>query len=91
MTEVNLTGTLRNWSYTEYANGKIANGDLYGDAKQRWRDGTYIHTSLIMSGPDENGIIVTRNSVYKLEGPSLAEQFAEKGITLKSMDAPGLF
>jgi hypothetical protein len=47
--------------------GKIAFGSIYGDRKGRFHDGKQIHTSDILSGPDANGIIRTRNSVYRLE------------------------
>lgn len=47
--------------------GRIATGLCFGDRQGRFRDGTLIWTSLIKSGPDENGIIVTRNNRYKLE------------------------
>ena len=46
--------------------GTIAKGVILGDIHQRWRDGTVIWTSRIMEGPDPNGLIRTRNSVYKL-------------------------
>lgn len=42
-------------------------GNVYGDTKGRFRGGELIHTSWVVSGPDENGIIKTRNSVYKIE------------------------
>jgi hypothetical protein len=44
-----------------------ARGLIHGDAKGRFADGEPIHTSYIVSGPDENGIIRTRNSVYRVE------------------------
>lgn len=50
-----------------YGSRRIAFGRVYGDRKGRFDDGTTIRTSAIVSGPDENGIIQTRNSRYKLE------------------------
>lgn len=48
--------------------GKVALGAIYGDRKGRWQDGHSIHTSYIVNGPDENGVIRTRSgSTYKLE------------------------
>lgn len=58
---------LRNVRYMGAAKGVIAVGAIYGDREQRWPDGTRITISFIQSGPDENGIIRTRNSVYKVE------------------------
>jgi hypothetical protein len=46
---------------------KWARGLIYDDRKGRFDDGHPIHTSSIVSGPDENGIIRTRNSTYRLE------------------------
>lgn len=64
-TEVN--GVLRDWYLAPCMSGHLANGNIYGDTKGRFPDGMFIHTSLILSGPDENGVIVTRNSSYRLE------------------------
>ena len=44
-----------------------ARGLIYDDRKCRFDDGHPIHTSFIVSGPDENNIIRTRNSTYRLE------------------------
>jgi hypothetical protein len=45
----------------------IATGRIYDDAKGRFADGTPIRTSKIVEGPDADGVIVTRNSRYRLE------------------------
>lgn len=46
---------------------RFAWGFIFGDRKARWEDGHRIHTSLILAGPDEDGIIHTCNSSYKIE------------------------
>lgn len=46
--------------------GAYARGQIYGDRARRWLDGHPINTSTIMSGPDADGVIKTRNSIYKL-------------------------
>jgi hypothetical protein len=45
----------------------VAQGQIYGDRLGRWRDGHFIHTSPIVSGPDADGIVKTHNSTYKVE------------------------
>ena len=40
-------------------------GELYGDS--RWRDGTTITTSNVIKLDIENGILETRNTIYKIE------------------------
>lgn len=42
-------------------------GALYDDRKGRFADGELIRTSYIVSGPDADGIVRTRNSVYRVE------------------------
>lgn len=61
-----LTGTLKNakkaWLYDDKF---VVIGDIYGDSKNRFDDGTKIKTSVLVS---ENGdTITTRNSLYKVE------------------------
>ena len=46
---------------------KWARGLIYDDRKCRFDNGHPIHTSYIVSGPDENNIVRTRNSTYRLE------------------------
>ncbi len=50
-----------------FSQDKVVWGNIYGDKKGRFADGCPIHTSYIISGPDENGIVKTRNSTYKVE------------------------
>lgn len=63
-----ITGKLENWWIQKYPQGEIYWGNIYNDAKGRFRDGIYIHTSLILKR--ENQIIYTLNSVYELGKPS---------------------
>lgn len=58
---------IKNAFITDYNGITVARGDIYEDSKGRFADGTFIRTSYIVNGPDENNIICTRNSVYKLE------------------------
>lgn len=44
-----------------------ATGIVSADRKGRFSDGERVHTSAIVWGPDEDGVIKTRNSVYRLE------------------------
>ena len=42
-------------------------GYLFDDKKQRFADGEFFTTSLVVSGPDERGVIRTLNSLYILD------------------------
>jgi hypothetical protein len=58
---------LRGARIETWGDKRQATGSIYGDRRNRWVDGHPIHTSMILEGPDEAGIIKTRNSTYKLE------------------------
>lgn len=45
---------------------RVYSGNCYGDIHGRFYEGQWIHTSYVISGPDEDGIIKTRNSTYKI-------------------------
>jgi hypothetical protein len=61
-------GLIRLANIREHHTGhKFAQGYIYGDRKGRWADGHPIYTSYILQGPDAEGMILTRNSTYKLE------------------------
>lgn len=62
-----ITGTLENWQKDPVHN--IYWGHIYGDVRRRFYDGCRIHTSYVEQGPDENNIIKTLNSTYKLGVP----------------------
>lgn len=67
-TKVIIDGVIKEARIEPWFDGKsVALGKLYGDRKKRFNDGTPIHTSYIVSGPDESGIIHTLNGIYQLE------------------------
>ncbi len=61
-----ITGNLKNWEYRSSHN--VYWGRIFNDAKHRFRDGTYIHTSSVVRVEElENAYVVhTLNSVYFL-------------------------
>jgi len=66
-----ITGRLEAWC-PDNIYGRILWGTLYGDSKGRWKDGTRIHTSDIMTPKEEwkEGVVIqTRNSTYLLGKP----------------------
>ena len=67
-----VTGILENWMVTPYNPGKVS-GDLYGDSRSRFADGTFVTTSALK--PDQvlkqGSVIQTANSSYLLGTPSL--------------------
>ena len=68
--EKEITGTLENWYVDIIFDKFIINGDIYKDNKNRWPDGTFIHTSSVISPSKEEckeGIaITTKHSTYLL-------------------------
>lgn len=67
MTEID--GVLKNWKYVDdpwYAGG-VYIGRIHSDRKGRFDDGTFVHTSRVVLPPDKDGIVKSRNSVYRLE------------------------
>lgn len=70
-------GILENWHITEGVNsdGEPAtqgHGNVYGDVN--WREGTYIHTSVIVNHYVEEGILETRNTYYTLGKPRVVSE-----------------
>lgn len=67
--DLELTGLIREAVIHEMVEtpGRYVTGWLQVDAKERFTDETFVRTSFIVEGPDEAGLIRTRNSVYKLE------------------------
>lgn len=61
-----VTAILKDWTYDP--SWKIYYGRIYGDTKERWPDGTGIHTSRVVSQHDHEGytLVKTLNSVYAL-------------------------
>ena len=64
-----LTAELRRWKLAKTPQGYYYWGDIYGDSKKRWEDGTRIHTSQVMSKVryDSCTHVKTRNSLYVLK------------------------
>jgi len=63
-----VTGRLESW-HIDNIFPNIIWGFIYGDAKRRWKDGTRIHTSYIVTPTEEwieGAEIKTQNSVYLL-------------------------
>lgn len=56
-----IDGTIKN----AYLDGRVVVGDIFGDSKNRFSDGTRIRTSRIVELKDD--IVHTLNSVYKIE------------------------
>lgn len=63
----NITAELRSWSRENIGGTKFLMGRIYGDTKDRWPDGTRIHTSFLVNEEDAGDDIVftTRNSIYR--------------------------
>lgn len=65
-----VTGTLQSWHY-DFLN-HVVWGYCYGDVKDRFNDGVYIHTSNLSMSRDkakllkEDDYVYTRNSIYRL-------------------------
>lgn len=63
-----ITAKIENWSYHKDIN--VIWGEIHGDQKKRWPDGTLIHTSNIPGGRDrsfsEGDVVETLNSKYRL-------------------------
>jgi len=63
-----ITGLLENWYVVRVSEDEfIIQGEIWGDIKGRFPNGTFIHTSGILNRDVAEGCVVeTRNSVYKL-------------------------
>lgn len=48
----------------------VSGGEIFGDSKQRWADGTPVRTSIVQEIIEEDGktYIVTMNTTYLVEG-----------------------
>lgn len=65
-----VDGVIVNAVITDWYGDKtqqVAYGNVFGDKKGRFSEGYYIHTSKILEGPDENGLLKTRFSTYRLK------------------------
>lgn len=63
-----ITGRLENWYVSQVTEKElVVNGNIYNDIRNRWEDGTHIHTSGVKNSWFEEGdLIDTRNSIYLL-------------------------
>lgn len=71
MSKIKITGRLEGW-HQDNLYEFILWGNIFGDSKQRFRDGTRIHTSYIVTPSDEwkeGAVVKTRNSTYLLGTP----------------------
>lgn len=61
-----LTAQLKNWEFDRHRN--VFWGRIFNDAKHRFRDGTYIHTSFVVKEEEieDAYIVYTLNSIYFL-------------------------
>lgn len=63
-----ITNLLKNWVIQRLDGGNVIIwGAIYNDIKNRFPDGTKIHTSKVLKADFVNGVIETKNSVYHLE------------------------
>lgn len=70
-TKIEVTGTLEGWCQ-DSVYPYIIWGNVYGDAKGRFRNGARIHTSYVVTPVEEwaqGGVVRTRNSAYLLGAP----------------------
>ena len=68
------TAVLKNWSKV----GQVIYGDIYGDTKGRFPDGTYIRTSRVMEVDED--FAYTMNSIYKLDKETEIVPASQKGL-----------
>lgn len=64
-----ITAEIRGWTIADEGPFTISWGDIYGDTKKRWRDGTSFHTSAIKNIEETSDafIVTTLNSIYELK------------------------
>lgn len=64
---IQFDAELKNWKIVDYYGNYVVIGEIYGDKKNRFVDGTVVTTSSIKSLDLEAGILKTKNSLYTLE------------------------
>lgn len=76
MTEAMITGTVENWHVEKWHSSSeyVIWGNIYGDTKGRFAEGTHIHTSALPPGLDtknlkQGDVVHTHYSAYKLGVP----------------------
>ena len=80
---MSVTATLKNWELVDFGSFFAIKGTIEGDSKERFSDGVEIRTSKINAiyfAGDGEITAVTRNSVYKLEKPSVQMDAYRLGI-----------
>ena len=63
----NKPNLLKNWTIERWGSGVVVIGKIYNDTKNRFADGTSIHTSKLTHCDFANGVIETLNSTYNLD------------------------
>ena len=58
---------ITDWSIEKWGEAFVICGNIHNDTKNRFRDGTHIHTSRVESIDFVNGVAKTKNSTYNLE------------------------
>lgn len=58
---------ITNWTVEKWGDAFVICGNLYNDTRNRFRDGTHIHTSRLREIDFVNGVAKTKNSTYNLE------------------------
>jgi hypothetical protein len=78
-----ITATLTNWKFVPNEYGGYIWGNVFGDTKNRFRDGTRIHTSQIKAVEDTPGgkVAITLNSNYLLSEAQLEGRRCEASDT----------
>lgn len=84
MSEYN--GVLQDWTVDGYGRSVVW-GDIYGDTKGRFPEGTWIHTSRIVEPQDlttlkEGMIVETLNSKYLLGQPLRIESVSPQDVNV---------
>lgn len=60
-----ITGTIKSAKLFREERYKYIGGYIYDDVRGRFKDGTYIFTSIVKKQEDD--LVYTLNSVYKIE------------------------
>lgn len=58
---------IKNWTIVRWGNSVVVVGEIYNDSKNRFADGTSIHTSKLTHCDFEKGVVETLNSTYNLD------------------------
>lgn len=58
---------IKNWTIENWSGSFVICGNIYNDTRNRFPDGTPIHTSRVEHIDFVNGIAKTKNSTYNLE------------------------